>query len=74
MYFGKIVLLKIHTSDCHIDFKSHFNFKQFLPLPRILVLKIDSFFFLLIQMCRYIYVCETYNHRTFGTLVLKTEI
>ena len=44
MHFGKMVLLKIHTSDCHIDFQSHFNFKQFLPLPRILVLKIDSFF------------------------------
>ena len=76
MHFGKMVVLKIHTSDCHTDFQSHFNFKQFLTLPRILVLKIDQFFifFLLIQMCMYIYVCETYNHTTFGTLVLKTEI
>ena len=29
MHFGKMVLLKIHTSDCHIDFQSH----QFQAIP-----------------------------------------
>ena len=33
------------------------------------------YIYIYIYMYIYIYVCvcETYNHRTFGTLVLKTE-
>ena len=73
MHFGKMVLLKIHTSDCHIDFQSH-QFQAIPTFAKNIHPKNRFIFFLLIQMCMYIYVCETYNHRTFGTLVLKTEI